>query len=194
MSWRCENFYSSCPKVPKSPKGDDQGNLWNLNSCLQIMGIHFFTGWWCFSIESISVMDSIIDFEQSLSVCEMWVCDQWSCKQQVVWVPVPAKRKTALAHIIHVHFWKWYLVSNFSRESIKVIKVWNNYAISSSTPKKPVSNRERKNIQISQTIFVVCASVLLKLFMDIYLLKAPLANFQMNEGWQLYTSKFGKYF
>lgn len=56
------------------------------------------------------------------------------------------------------------------------------YAISSSTPKKPVSNRERKNIQISQTIFVVCASVLLKLFMDIYLLKAPLANFQMNEG------------
>lgn len=125
VSWRCENFYSSCPKVPKSPKGDDQGNLWNLNSCLQIMGIHFFTGWWCFSIESISVMDSIIDFEQSLSVCEMWVCDQWSCKQQVVWVPVPAKRKTALAHIIHVHFWKWYLVSNFSRESIKVIKVWN---------------------------------------------------------------------
>ena len=57
------------------------------------------------------------------------------------------------------------------------------YAISSSTPKKPVSNnRERKNIEISQTIFVVCASVLLKLFMAIYLLKAPLANFQMNEG------------
>jgi len=47
-------------------------------------------------------------------------------------------------------------------------------------PVHKISTRSGKNIQISHPIFVVCASVVFKKFMEIYLLKAPLVNFQMN--------------